>query len=90
LGEYFWSPLGDEVCCLVVEMSMVLYFQNVLGCVYGFTACRVCVFLVCRSASFSCASPDACVGGNCFVVGVFDCWEVFLVNVLVPCFVEDV
>jgi len=26
LGEYLWSPLGDEVCCLVMEVSVVLYF----------------------------------------------------------------
>ena len=50
---------------------------------------HVCVFLVCRSASFRSASPHACMGGNCLVVGVFDNWEVFLVYAFVPCFVDD-
>ncbi len=26
LGEYLRAPVGDHVCGLVVEMSMVLYF----------------------------------------------------------------
>ncbi len=30
LGDYLWSPLGDEVCGLVVEVSVVLYFKYVV------------------------------------------------------------
>ncbi len=44
LGEYLQAPLGDQVCCLIVKMSMVLYFQHVVGRVYGFAWCHVCVF----------------------------------------------
>ena len=47
------------------------------------------MFLVCRSASFSGASPHAWVGGDCVVVGVFDAEKVFLVYVIVPCCVDD-
>jgi len=83
-GEYFRAPLGDQVCGLVVEMSVVLYFYNVVWCVDGFIECHVCVFLVCHSASFRGASPHVRVGGDCIVVGVFDVWEVFLVYVFVP------
>ena len=47
------------------------------------------MFLVCRSASLSGASPHAWVGGDCVVVGVFDVGKVFLVYVHVPCCVDD-
>ena len=48
------------------------------------------MFSVCHSASFGGPSLHALVGGDCSLVGVFDNWEVFLVYVLVPCFVDDV
>ena len=89
LGEYLRAPLGDHVCSLVVKMFVVLYFFYVLGCGYGLTGFRVCILLVCRSASLGGTSPHAWMGGNCLVVGVFGCWEVFLVYVFVPCFVDD-
>ena len=37
-------------------------------------------------ASFGDASPDTCVGGDCLIVGGLGCWEVFLVDEFVPCF----
>ncbi len=57
LGEYLGTPLGGPVCCLVVEVSVVLYFQYVLFRIYGFAWCHVFVFSVCRSPSFGDASP---------------------------------
>ena len=54
---------------------------------YGFARCHVRVFLVCRLASFCGASLDTCVSDNCFVVVGFGGWEVFLVDVFVPCLV---
>ena len=88
LEEYLRTPLGYQVCCLVVEVSVVLYFQYVVFRVNGFAWCHVCVFLVCRSPSFGDASPNACVGGNCLIVGGFSCWEVFMVDLFVPCLVD--
>jgi hypothetical protein len=40
---------------------------------------------MCRLASFLDASLDACVGGDCLIVGGFGGWEVFLVDEFVPC-----
>jgi len=88
LGEFLRTLLGDQVCCLAVEVSVVLYFQYVVFCVYDFAWCHVCVFLVCRSLSLGDASPDACVGGNSLIVGDFSCWEVFLVDICVPCLMD--
>ena len=25
LGEYFWAPLGDQLCGLTVEITVILY-----------------------------------------------------------------
>jgi hypothetical protein len=88
VGEYLRTLWGDQVCCLVVEVSVVLYFQYVVFRVYGFAWCHVCVFLVCRSPSFGDASPDACVGGNCLIVGGFSCCEVFMVGIYFPFLVD--
>ena len=44
---------------------------------------------MCRTSSFCGASPKTCVGGDCLVVGGFDCWEVFLVDVLASCLLDD-
>ena len=88
LSEYLRTLLGVQVCCLVVEVSMVLYFQYVVFRINGFAWCHVCVFLVCRSPSFGDASPHACVGGNCLIVGGFSCWEVFMVDILVTCLLD--
>ena len=84
LGEYLWSPLGDELCCLVVEVSMVLYFQYIVCCVYDFAWCHIRVISVCRLASFLGASLDTSMSGDCFVFGGFGGWEVFLVDKFVP------
>jgi hypothetical protein len=70
-------------------MYVVLDFENVIGCVDGFIGCHVGMFLVCCLASFRCTPPQAWVGGNCLVVGVFYCWKVVLVYVFVPCNVDD-
>ena len=88
LGEYLRTLLGNQVCCLVAEVSVVLYFQYVVFCINSFAWCHVCVFLVCRSPSFGNASPNACVGCNCLKVGGFSCWEVFMVDIFVPCLVD--
>jgi hypothetical protein len=54
----------------------------------GFAWCHVCVFLVYRSPSFGDASHNACGGGNSFVVGGFSCWEVFVVDICLPCLMD--
>ncbi len=52
LGIVFLAPLGNQVCGLVVQMSTIPDFENVVGFVDGFTRCHIGVFLVCCSASF--------------------------------------
>ena len=43
-GEYFRAPLGDQVCCLVMEVSMVLFFYYV-----------VCCFMVSLGVMYACS-----------------------------------
>ncbi len=88
LGEYLRTPLGDQVCCLVVEVSVGLNLLYVVFCIPGLAWCHVCVFLVCRSPYFGDASPDAFVGGHCLIIGGFSCWKVFLVDICVPCLMD--
>ncbi len=90
LGEYLWSPLGDEVCCLVVEVSMILYFHYIVCCcVYVFARRHKRVVSVCRLASFRGASLDTCMSGDCFVFCGFGGWDVFVVDEFVPRLVYD-
>ena len=88
LGEYLRTPLGDQVCCLVVEVSVVLYFQYVVFRINDFAWRHVYVPLVFRSPSFGDASTNACVGGNWLIVRGFSCWEVFMVDIFVTCLVD--
>ena len=55
---------------------------------YGLAWCHVRVFMVCRFTSFCGVSIDTCVGDDCFVVGGFGRWEVILIDVFVPCFMN--
>ena len=45
------------------------------------------MFMVCRFSSFCGVSIDTCVSNDCFIVGGFGGWEVFMIDVFVPCFV---
>ena len=65
---------ADERLGLVAEVSMVLYFYNIVCRVHGFSGCHICVFLVCRSSSFGKSPSQARVGGDRFVIGEFSCW----------------
>ena len=66
--------MRDEIRGLIAEVSMVLYFYNIICCVYGFAGCHVCVFLECRSSSFGHSPSHARVDGDCLVAGGFSYW----------------
>jgi hypothetical protein len=57
LCKYLRAPLGDKIYGLVVEMSVSLYFEDVVCCGYGFAGHHVCVLLVCRSSSLGDTPP---------------------------------
>ncbi len=66
--------------CISRTLNVVL--MDSLGVMYVF-------FLVCLSASCRGAFSHAWVGGDCIVVGDVDVGEVFLVDVLVPCCMDE-
>ena len=71
LCGYLRAPLADDICGLIDQMSMVLYFQYVVWCAYCFTLCHVCVCGMGRFLPFVGLFPYTRVCGDCFVVGYF-------------------
>ncbi len=74
LCEYLRAPLCDQVCSLVVEVFVVLYFDDIVWGDYCFTRGHICISCVCGLLCLDLSSCYACVCGYGFVCGWFSDW----------------
>jgi len=84
LCEYLGTPLCDKVCSLVILVSVVLYFYNVVWGVYCVARGYVGVLCVRGSMFLGRSSFQTNVRGDRLLGCVFSEREGFLVNVLEP------